>query len=429
MKSAKKNKYLFAVVSEQQPNDDNDNQTDSEKFEERNIPIASKSIEQYVHSILDYGSYYEEEDELSYSPYQIIGLPTTYPQYDDSETTYCPKDPNGTDYLIVQFEKPVLIKQLNIYETYGAGAVCKISALNKRIKEGKIVGFINDNGKKLEDTGIVDYNYEEKLYEGTHQIPLTTIMKEENKRMLNKMEWIILWEGSSTSGQHTTARIFSPPIIEKIFTNVIRIDMSFNEWPEIDCVKLDGHSFSSKEDFLYEILSMNMLEVNSYLEIFKGGQFCDLILLHKESGFEINAHSMVLASRSLIFKEKIDNLYKNKKNNEEIKILIEDNISFETFKDIIGYMYSNYIEVDEDNVISTYQFAEGYEMNDLMEFCCNVLYFRLTKNNILNLYNKTKEYNLQKLNDIIIKCITDNHEIISDTKEIEELIFKNDVRD
>ncbi|KAL9648295.1 hypothetical protein ABK040_001712 [Willaertia magna] len=431
------NESLFAVVSKQQPHD---NQTNSEKFEERNIPIASKSIEQYVYSILDYGSYYEEDaypeysddgeeemDKLAYSPYQIIGPPTTYPRYEDSGTTYCPNDSNGTDYLIVQFEKPVLIKQVNIYETYGA--VCKISALNSLNNNGTIVGFIdNNNCKKLkmEDTGLIDYK--DRLCGGTYNKPLATRMKEENKRILNKMEWITLWEGSSTSGQHTTARIFSPPIIEKIFTNIIRIDMNFNEWYEIDCVKLDGHSFSSKEDFLYEILSMNMSEVNSYLEIFKRGQFCDLTLLHKESGFEINAHCMVLASRSLIFKEKIDNLYKNKKNNEEIKILVEDIISFETFKDIIGYMYSNYIEIDENNVISIYKFADDYEMNDLMDLCCNALYFLLTKNNILNLYNQTKEYNLQKLNDKIIKFIKDNHEVISDTKEIEELILKNETQ-
>ncbi|KAL9648288.1 hypothetical protein ABK040_001705 [Willaertia magna] len=106
----------------------------------------------------------------------------------------------------------------------------------------------------------------------------------------------------ASSAEHTTARIFSPPIIEKIFTNVIRIDMNFNDWAEIDCVKLDGNFLSSKEDFPYEILSMNI------------------------------------------------------------------------------------IDIDEDNVISTYQFAEHYEINDLMKFICNALYFRLTKNNILHLY-------------------------------------------
>ncbi|KAL9645895.1 hypothetical protein ABK040_003625 [Willaertia magna] len=436
---------------------------DNTLSDNNDIPIASKEIQQYVYKILDYNSHYGETKKppnLNWSPYGLIGEPTMYPRYKDSQTCYCPSVASGgNEYFIVMFEKPVLVKSLKIYETLGAGAVCKISAVKinslRSISFKKPYNILNNNYNnnhlnnnneeeeynvylKEKEEQLKEEEEEQQLIEGTLENPLTIEDREINRKILNKLEWITLWKGNKTSG-HTTARIFSPTLFTQtsdtsitttrieednyIFTNIIKIDLDLNnEWSEFDAIKLIGIAFPEMIDDIDGKLK------NSYLEIFKKEEYCDISLIHEKSGFEVKAHCGLLASRSLIFKQKIDELmlYCNNNNcRKEIVMNIEDDISFECLKVILEFLYCNSVDITMEEIIPISLFAQKYELNDLLKYCGEVLYISLTYNNIVKFLKKSKELKLTNLYDAILKCMKDNCDLISKKKEIiQELSFE-----
>ncbi|KAL9645870.1 hypothetical protein ABK040_003600 [Willaertia magna] len=445
------------------------------------LPLASKSTEQYVFKILDYGTHYNEGqattiDNYNWSPYGLIcNAPKTYPVYQDAVTSYCPSQVNGKDYLIVKFEKPVLIQQVHIYETLGAGSICKISAvkmnsLNDIIErfKGKANNKNNKANSKSEEEQDEDEDEyveegtneqkawsasnsnsdkeglknEEGLYEGTISSQLTYDQLANNRKILSEsMEWITLWKGSKTNGI-ANSRDFCPKLKDKtyeaIFSNIIRIDMDLNgEWSEIDTIRLDGISFPDSVVNNNGMLSSSSLGdgnnvEKSYLEIFKMERFTDLCLVHVASGFEVKSHCGLLASRSVVFKEMIDKLFLERTQNgqqqqgEELRLLIEDDISFECFKSIVEYLYCNSILLLEDNIITICQFAQKYELTDLINLCCDVLFICLTRNNILNYYKITKELNLIQLNETTLKCMKEYYKRISSIPELDYVLSPED---
>lgn len=71
-----------------------------------------------------------------YKAIQAIGRPSKYPKFANSPSswqTLIPDNPNG-EYIIVGFDSLQTIKQVAIFENYGAGSIVKIDALDENNK-------------------------------------------------------------------------------------------------------------------------------------------------------------------------------------------------------------------------------------------------------------------------------------------------------
>ena len=112
-----------------------------------------------------------------------------YPNYGDNVNTWCPVQMNGNEYLDIEYEHPVFITEVHVYETLQPGSTCKISVME----------------------------YHEDDSHG---------------------DWIVLWEDQSVvTSAGSASRDFSPPIQSSVFTKRIRVDLKItNAWSEIDTV-------------------------------------------------------------------------------------------------------------------------------------------------------------------------------------------------
>eukprot|EP00105_Crassostrea_gigas_P025813 XP_011446503.1 PREDICTED: F-box/LRR-repeat protein 4-like [Crassostrea gigas] len=66
----------------------------------------------------------------SYSAKQILGRPNVYPRYGDISGTWtqAASERDRVHFIEVKFPRKIFIAKVNIYETFHAGAVVKISA-------------------------------------------------------------------------------------------------------------------------------------------------------------------------------------------------------------------------------------------------------------------------------------------------------------
>ena len=85
---------------------------------------TEEKISQWVHKINAYSSQYGEK---SWSANQIIGPPQAYPAYGDIVTSWAPRG-TGTryEYVDINFEEAVVVKQLEVYETYNPGGIINV---------------------------------------------------------------------------------------------------------------------------------------------------------------------------------------------------------------------------------------------------------------------------------------------------------------
>ncbi|KAH3885541.1 hypothetical protein DPMN_009536 [Dreissena polymorpha] len=152
--------------------------------------VSTPPEEQWVSRIRAFSSEWSSE---YWSAKQVIGPPNVYPQYLDSPSAWSigkNKLNSRTEFLELVFTKPVIVKRVDIYETFNSGSVTSLEGLH----------LLDDN-------------------------------------------WVILW--STVRAQHIkAARIFSPQLnVTNVFTNVIRINMDASvsqSYVEIDAVQLVG---------------------------------------------------------------------------------------------------------------------------------------------------------------------------------------------
>ncbi|XP_062587704.1 uncharacterized protein LOC134249362 [Saccostrea cucullata] len=85
---------------------------------------------QWASEVTAFSSQY---DATRYSAIQILGRPNVYPRYGDIPGTWTQArgQQNAHQFIQVKFVEKVWITEVNIYETYHAGAVTRILAKNK----------------------------------------------------------------------------------------------------------------------------------------------------------------------------------------------------------------------------------------------------------------------------------------------------------
>jgi hypothetical protein len=122
-----------------------------------------------------------------------------YPRYGDSPLAWAPSRENDShEFLTLQYQTPVYLKKIEIYETFNPGSVNCISVLNP---DG---------------------------------------------------EWIVVWESGDTNQSQLkgSSRIFSPTLKLPVFlVSVVKIDMDTHgaiSWSEIDAVRLTGNPYTDE---------------------------------------------------------------------------------------------------------------------------------------------------------------------------------------
>lgn len=257
---------------------------------------------------------------------------------------------NGNEWIVVEYETPVLVTEVHVYEVLGCGSTSKISAL---------------------------------------------VYEEEN--VSSSEEWIVLWEDSNvvTSSTGATTRDFNPALRNCALTKRIRVDLHItNAWSEIDTIKLVG-LFEPVKPVMstlgeeYSLLLTKATEMNTYSDV--------TLSLKSDTSKQIPAHKGLLASRSsywnLLLTECGDSLE------------LDYKVSFDSLYQGVLFCYSNYCTITEDNLFEILELAQIWKLEALTQFCKESLAIMLSPANVLDFYKKTKERNASPLTNQIISVM------------------------
>ncbi|XP_048882454.1 F-box/LRR-repeat protein 4 isoform X2 [Brienomyrus brachyistius] len=186
---------------------------------QRTLPL-SVEVKQYAKEVLDFSSHYGSENSMSYTMWNLAGLPNVYPSSGDFTQTavfrmygpwweQCSSTPqlfprtplsfHSQDYIELGFEEPVYPTALEVLETYHPGGIVQILACS--------------------------------LNPFSQNPPAD-------------VRWEVLWAGEPTKSLNPQARQFSPSIKQINFaTNLIRLEVNssmLDYYTELDAVILRG---------------------------------------------------------------------------------------------------------------------------------------------------------------------------------------------
>ncbi|XP_001377550.1 F-box/LRR-repeat protein 4 [Monodelphis domestica] len=211
----------------------------------RTLPINSEVV-QYAKEVLDFSSHYGSENSMSYTMWNLAGIPNVYPSSGDFTQaavfrTYgtwwnqCPSAPlpfrrtpqnfQSQDYVELAFEEPVYPTAVHVLETYHPGAVIRILACSAN--------------------------------------PYSPNPPAE-------VRWEILWSERPTKVNTSQARQFKPCIKQINFpSNLIRLEVNstlLDYYTELDAVVLHGVKDRPVLSLKTSLIGMNDLDEEDYEE-------------------------------------------------------------------------------------------------------------------------------------------------------------------
>jgi len=278
---------------------------------------AMKTEEQWVEKVRAFSSQYNNG---AWAADQVIGAPQVYPRYGDIQGAWAQKNPDAREFLELEFSKCVVFSGIEIYETFNAGAVHRISALNSR-----------DN-------------------------------------------WVVIWSGKPTHIR--SSRVFTPSLTTDTFpTKVIKLELDCTKagtWCEIDAVKLIGVKNKEEDEDPFQV------EVARDLGVFfermnELDDFTDIIFV--VGGQEVRAHRCILSARSDYFRYMINNSIDSFGTSQPIYIY---DVDHGAFKAVLQFIYSgaftNEEELDKDKLDAVIRAADKFDLDDLKRLCRFVIF-------------------------------------------------------
>ncbi|XP_046898624.1 F-box/LRR-repeat protein 4 isoform X2 [Hypomesus transpacificus] len=187
---------------------------------QRAVLPVSVEVDQYAKEVLDFSSHYGSENSMSYTMWNLAGVPNVYPSSGDFTQTavfraygkwweQCASAPpafrrtpqgfHSQDYLELAFEEPVYPTAVEVLETYHPGAIVRILACS---------------------------------------------LNPFSQNQPSDVRWEVLWSGEPTKVLSPQARQFSPSIKQLSFpTNLLRLEVNsslLGYYTELDAVILRG---------------------------------------------------------------------------------------------------------------------------------------------------------------------------------------------
>uniref|UniRef100_A0AAV2MBA3 F-box domain-containing protein n=1 Tax=Knipowitschia caucasica TaxID=637954 RepID=A0AAV2MBA3_KNICA len=201
------------------------------------LPV-SVEVEQYAKEVLDFSSHYGSENSMSYTMWNLAGVPNVYPSSGDFTQTavfrtygtwwkQCasapppfrriPKGFHSKDYIELAFEEPVYPTSVEVFETYYPGAIVQILACSHN--------------------------------------PFS-------QNQPTDVRWEVLWSGEPTKAPTPQARQFAPTIKHINFpTNLLRLEVNsslLDYYTELDAVILRG----VKERQMLALYKLPIIDIN-----------------------------------------------------------------------------------------------------------------------------------------------------------------------
>ncbi|XP_024861045.1 F-box/LRR-repeat protein 4 isoform X2 [Kryptolebias marmoratus] len=205
---------------------------------QRAVLPVSVEVKQYAKEVLDFSSHYGSENSMSYTMWNLAGVPNVYPSSGDFTQTavfraygtwweQCasaplpfrriPNDFCSQDYIELGFEEPVYPTAVEVFETYYPGAIVQILACS---------------------------------HNPFSQNPPTDV------------RWEVLWSGEPTKALTPQARQFAPKIKHINFpTNLLRLEVNsslLDYYTELDAVILRG----VKERPMLALYKMPLIDIS-----------------------------------------------------------------------------------------------------------------------------------------------------------------------
>ncbi|CAG2207957.1 unnamed protein product [Mytilus edulis] len=112
---------------------------------------------------------------------------------------------------------------------------------------------------------------------------------------------------------------------------------------------------------------------------------------------------MILALRSPVFKAMFYGSFPQSEG--DIRI---DDISLNTFKELMKYLYTDYLQLTKKSVIPLLYAAQKYMIAGLISKCENYLQDSLAVKNACTLFSHANLFTMTKLRANALKCIADN---------------------
>lgn len=282
-------------------------------------------IELWAKSVVEFSSQYDDR----YAADKILGAPNFYPKYGDHKGTWAQKTLTAKEFIVVEFDEQLYLTAVEVYETYNAGGIIRISAFD-------------------EVSGL----------------------------------WIKIWENAKAT-RIETSRAFSPAIQEQAFKSKrIRVDVDCtvcNSWCELDAIKIKGKRQSSNKPAVNE-LPANLKEfVNNPL-------FSDVTFVLEDK--EVVAHRVILAARSGYFRSLLsDGTFGDDK---RIKL---DNFSHYGFLALLHYIYSNEFDASLPTQVITELIRVGdrLSMIGMKTLSNHYLSQNINPDNVIDIYRNATE--------------------------------------
>ncbi|KAK3091302.1 hypothetical protein FSP39_018785 [Pinctada imbricata] len=280
-------------------------------------------LRQWVKKVTAFSSQYNNS---SWAANCVIGNPRVYPQYGDLHGAWASKDIDANQFVELCYEEAVFIDEINIYETYHAGAVKRVAAKNP--------------------TG-----HWETIYE-------TPRCQKINK-----------------------SRIFTPPIQRPDYpVDELRVEVdctACGTWAELDAIELVGSKFNFEPPPPPSELADDMTElVNNPL-------FSDVIFL--VGGQQFHGHKAIMTVRSDYFKALFCDNMKEKNSSAPIEFL---DINPDAFEVVLHYIYTNTLLPKEDCtlLLEVWRVADRFVLDGLKSHLILDISNKISPNNVVDIY-------------------------------------------
>ncbi|KAL5017807.1 hypothetical protein ScPMuIL_003529 [Solemya velum] len=289
-----------------------------------------------------------------YCASNIVGRPVVFPCYGDIPGTWAPSSSNNLEFIEMEFAELLFITNIDVYETYNAGAITRISARRPG---------------------------------GT---------------------WHSIWSGTPTALPRSS--IFTPNIVPTAFkTKQLRLDIDCSacgSWTQIDGVRVTGVRHQSRppstEQFCSELEKM----VNNPL-------FSDVTI--SVGGKKFHAHRAILAAHSDYFSTVFSNHMEG--GSLERPVEIQGDIRSDVFLAVLHYLYTNTVPraLSCDMLTSVWRVAHQFNIESLKELAVYKVEETLDTENVVKVYNEatTKQPVIEKIQEMCLDYISNNVHAVS----------------
>ncbi|XP_071960285.1 ankyrin repeat and BTB/POZ domain-containing protein 1-like [Antedon mediterranea] len=170
------------------------------------------------------------------------------------------------------------------------------------------------------------------------------------------------------------------------------------------CIETPNEFQSLKDDF-QTLADMAMPALPNWMEMGLPFQsdllppFCDICFQVEESRFF--CHKVFFCGRSDYFKGLLSNHFSELTEDDDclVQKITLQGVSTQVFSTVVNYIYTNKVEISEDNSYEVLVTADMYLLSGLKRLCANEIGGHLTEGSVLTILRVAKMFNLVRLED------------------------------